>query len=159
MEPAAPIFTDEATVYAGMPNHEAVRHSVGEFVRNQAHTNGLESFWAGLKRGFEGVYHQMSPKHLNRYVNEFSGRHNIRPLDTEEQMSAIARGGVGKRLPYAAHRSAPHAHPALEPRRPQGCARELQGEPAHDEPEAPSPVFDPAFQPLDSFLPWASSDK
>ena len=102
MEPAAPIYTDEATVYAGMPNHEAVRHSVGEFVRNQAHTNGMESFWAGLKRGFEGVYHQMSPKHLGRYVNEFSGRHNIRPLDTEEQMSTIARGGVGKRLPYAA---------------------------------------------------------
>ena len=55
-----------------------------------------------LKGGFEGVYHQMSPKHLGRYVNEFSGRHNIRPLDTEEQMSAIATGGVGKRLPYAA---------------------------------------------------------
>ena len=51
MEPAAPIFTDEATVYAGMPNHEAVRHSVGEFVRGMAHTNGLESFWAGSSCG------------------------------------------------------------------------------------------------------------
>ena len=45
MEPAASIFTDEATVYAGMPNHQAVRHSVGEFVREQAHTNGMESLW------------------------------------------------------------------------------------------------------------------
>ena len=73
MEPGAPIFTDEATVYAGMPNHESVRHSVGEYVRGQAHTNGMESFWSVLKRGFEGVYHHMSPKHLGGYVNEFSG--------------------------------------------------------------------------------------
>ena len=109
MEPAAPIYTDEATVYAGMPNHEAVRHSVGEYVRGQAHTNGMESFWATLKRGFDGVYHQMSAKHLGRYVNEFSGRHNVRPLDTLAQMSAIARGGVGKRLPYAVLIGPPHA--------------------------------------------------
>ena len=102
MEPAAPIFTDEATVYAGMPNHESVRHSVGEYVRGQAHTNGMESFWAGLKRGYEGVYHHMSAKHLGRYVAEFEGRHNSRPLDTADQMAAMARGAEGKRLTYAA---------------------------------------------------------
>ncbi len=102
MAPAAPIFTDEATVYAGMPNHQAVRHSVGEFVRGQAHTNGMESFWAGLKRGYEGVYHHMSAKHLGRYVAEFEGRHNDRPLDTIEQMASMARGAEGKRLTYAA---------------------------------------------------------
>ena len=101
MEPAAPIFTDEATVYAGMPNHDAVRHSVGEYVRGMAHTNGMESFWAGLKRGYEGVYHHMSAKHLGRYVNEFSGRHNTRPLDTIDQMTSMARGAEGKRLRYA----------------------------------------------------------
>ena len=101
MEPAAPIFTDEATVYTGMPNHAAVRHSVGEFVRDQAHTNGMESFWAMLKRGFEGTYHQMSAKHLGRYVTEFEGRHNDRPQDTEDQMRGLARGLAGKRLPYA----------------------------------------------------------
>ena len=102
MAPAAPIFTDEATVYAGMPNHAAVRHSVGEYVREQAHTNGMESFWAGLKRGYEGVYHHMSAKHLGRYVAEFAGRHNDRPLDTEAQMGAMARGAEGKRLTYEA---------------------------------------------------------
>ena len=102
MVPAAPIFTDEATVYAGMPNHQAVRHSVGEYVRGQAHTNGMESFWAGLKRGFEGVYHHMSAKHLGRYVAEFEGRHNTRPLDTERQMAEHGSGGEGKHLPYAA---------------------------------------------------------
>ena len=102
MEPAAPIFTDEHPVYAGMPNHQAVRHSVGEFVRDQAHTNGMESFWAGLKRGYEGVYHHMSAKHLGRYVAEFEGRHNVRPLDTAEQMAAMAARAVGKRLSYEA---------------------------------------------------------
>ena len=100
MEPAAEIYTDEATVYAGMPNHAAVRHSVGEYVREQAHTNGMESFWAALKRGYEGVYHHMSPNHLGRYVKEFSGRHNSRPQDTEEQMRRIAAGMEGKRLQY-----------------------------------------------------------
>ena len=45
-----------------------------------AHTNGIESHWAMLKRGYVGVYHQMSAKHLPRYVAEFEGRHNSRPL-------------------------------------------------------------------------------
>lgn len=102
MEPAAPIFTDEATVYAGMPNHAAVRHSVGEYVRDMAHTNGMESFWAGLKRGYEGVYHHMSAKHLGRYVAEFEGRHNDRPADTIDQMRHMAKGMEGKRLTYEA---------------------------------------------------------
>ena len=73
----------------------------GEYVRGQAHTNGVESFWAVLKRGYYGTYHKMSPKHLNRYVKEFAGRHNIRNLDTIKQMTAIARGLDRKRLPYA----------------------------------------------------------
>ena len=43
-----------------------------------AHTNGIESFWAMLKRAHQGVYHKISPKHLQLYVNEFAGRHGIR---------------------------------------------------------------------------------
>lgn len=66
-----------------------------------AHTNGIESHWAMLKRGYIGTYHQMSPKHLHRYVNEFDGRHNDRPLDTIDQMTAITQGMEGKRLKYA----------------------------------------------------------
>ena len=46
--------------------HEVVKHSVSEYVRGQAHTNGMESFWATLKRGYDGVYHHMSVKHLPR---------------------------------------------------------------------------------------------
>ena len=54
-----------------------------------------------LKRGYHGTYHQMSPKHLGRYVSEFAGRHNQRPLNTADQMGKVAAGLDGKRLPYA----------------------------------------------------------
>ena len=97
----ADIYTDDHGAYRGLPNHETVAHSVGEYVNGQAHTNGIESFWSMLKRGYYGTYHRMSPKHLQRYVNEFSGRHNIRDRDTITQMALISRGMVGKRLRYA----------------------------------------------------------
>ncbi len=96
------VYTDENNSYRGLVNteHETVRHSVGEYVRDQAHTNGIESFWAMLKRGFHGTYHQMSVKHLARYVTEFAGRHNVRDLDTAMQMAMLAKGMAGKRLRY-----------------------------------------------------------
>ena len=72
----------------------------GEYVRKQAHTNGIESFWAILKRGYEGTYHKMSVKHLGRYVGEFSGRHNDRTSDTIDQMRHMVQGVGGKRLRY-----------------------------------------------------------
>ena len=97
----ATVYSDDAKAYSGLPfEHETVRHSVGEYVREQAHTNGMESFWSMLKRGFHGTYHKMSPKHLDRYVAEFSGRHNIRHVDTADQMGAIAWRMAGKRLTY-----------------------------------------------------------
>ena len=98
----AVVYTDEAKAYNGLHRfHAAVKHSVGEYVRDMAHTNGIESHWATLKRGHDGVYHHFSPKHLGRYVNEFSGRHNIRPMDTEAQMTLMVQKSVGKRLRYA----------------------------------------------------------
>ena len=83
-EPGAHVFTDEALGYKGLKgvDHKAVKHSVGEYVDGQAHTNGLESFWSMLKRGYHGTYHKMSVKHLGRYVDEFAGRHNAREADT-----------------------------------------------------------------------------
>jgi len=97
----AMVYTDEHKSYSGLPyEHESVNHSVGEYVRKQAHTNGIESFWAVLKRGYTGTYHRMSPKHLNRYVTEFAGRHNVREMDTIDQMALLAKGMAGKKLPY-----------------------------------------------------------
>ena len=105
--PGATLFTDEnrgyvhlGDEYGGEYKHESVKHSAKEYVKNQAHTNGIESFWALLKRGYYGTFHKMSRKHLHRYVAEFSGRHNIRPLDTLDQIVAMSDGMNGKRLKY-----------------------------------------------------------
>lgn len=100
IEPGAKVYTDEAHAYRGLLNHESVKHSVGEYVRAQAHTNGVESFWATMKRGFNGTYYRMSPKHLHRYVDEFAGRFNDRPYDTIDQMEMMVRGMEGKQLRY-----------------------------------------------------------
>ena len=81
-------------------DHQSVRHGTGEYVRHMAHINGMESFWATLKRAHKGTFHKISPKHLQRYVTEFSGRHNDREVDTIDQMARIARSMVGKRLRY-----------------------------------------------------------
>ena len=99
--PDATVYTDEAKAYKGMPfEHESVRHSTGEYVKDMEHTNGIESFWAMLKRAHKGTFHKMSAKHLQRYVNEFAGRHNIRDADTIDQMQSMVAGMVGKRLMY-----------------------------------------------------------
>ncbi len=94
------IYTDEATVYKGLPNHESVRHSHDEYVRGDVHTAGIDSFWSMLKRGHKGTYHKMSAKHLDRYVKEFAGRQNQRELDTLAQIESMAKGMEGKRLKY-----------------------------------------------------------
>ena len=94
------IYTDTSTSYSGLPNRKAVAHTVGQYVDGQAHTNGLESFWSMMKRGYHGTYHKMSPEHLHRYVAEFEGRHNQRPLDTVKQMKSMVRGTEDKRLKY-----------------------------------------------------------
>ncbi len=99
-EPGAHIYTDEHTSYRGLPNHITVKHSAGEFVHGMAHTNGVESFWSLLKCSYHGTFHKMSVKHLGRYVDEFAGRHNIRGLDTIDQMRQVVRGMDGKRLRY-----------------------------------------------------------
>ena len=97
------VYTDGHSAYKGLGhdlNHEAVQHTVGEYVRDEVHTNGMESFWSMLKRGYYGTYHKMSFKHLRRYITEFAARHNVRDLDTIDQMAALAKGMEGKRLRY-----------------------------------------------------------
>ncbi len=93
-------YTDENRSYRGLSNHKSVNHSMGKWVDEMAHTNGIESFWSMFKRGFHGTYHKMSHKHLHRYIIEFSERHNLRPMDTISQMKTLAGNMDGKRLTY-----------------------------------------------------------
>ena len=83
-----------------MDRHESVNRAAGQYARGMAHTNGMESFWSLLDRGYTGIYHHISAKHLPRYVNEFAGRHNIRNMDTADMMVALVRDMVGRRLTY-----------------------------------------------------------
>jgi transposase-like protein len=99
----ATVVTDAFASYRGLEDaytHKTVNHSVGEYVRDQAHTNGIESFWALLKRGHYGIYHMMSVKHLHRYVDEFSFRHNTKQAGTMGFIQATVTRMVGKRLSY-----------------------------------------------------------
>ena len=97
----ATVYTDEAKAYKTLPfNHDSVKHSLQEYVKGDVHTNGIESLWSMLKRAHKGTFHKLSPKHLDRYVQEFAGRHNIREQDTLEQMGAIIGAMNGSKLRY-----------------------------------------------------------
>lgn len=100
VSPEATVYTDGSSSYRNRRNHEAVHHSRGEYVRGDVHTNGVESFWATLKRAYKGTFHWLSTKHLQRYVNEFVARHNLRGTDTRERMRYAILGMVGRRLMY-----------------------------------------------------------
>lgn len=101
VEIEAAVYTDDSRVYQGLlHDHEAVVHSIMEYVRGDCHTNGVESFWSMLKRAHKGTFHKMSPKHLNRYVQEFVARHNMRESDTLDQMGETVARFVGRRLLY-----------------------------------------------------------
>ena len=100
VKPGAAIYTDEHAGYNGLPNHETVAHSAGEYVRGDVHTNGIEGQWSLFRRGIYGTFHHISPKHTGRYAKEFAGRRNIREFDTETQIRTIIAQMVGKRLKW-----------------------------------------------------------
>ena len=100
-KPRAIKYTDENAAYIGLPTHISVSHGTGEYVRNEAHVNGVESFWSVMKRGYHGVYHRISVRHLHRYVGEFCGRHNIREKGTVDQIRHLFASMIGKRLMYS----------------------------------------------------------
>ena len=78
IEKDSTVMTDEAKVYEGIKFgvHGIVTHSQSEYVKGEFSTNEIESVWAILKRGWKGIYHHMSPKHLQLYVNEYCFRLN-----------------------------------------------------------------------------------
>ena len=101
------VMTDEAKVYAkiekGFAGHETVSHSIGEYVRGDAHTNTVENYFSILKRGITGTYHHVSQQHLRRYLAEFDFRHNERAalgVEDKERTERALLGVVGKRLLY-----------------------------------------------------------
>lgn len=99
------VCTDEYRSYNGLQtsyNHLRVNHSGGQYVDGIANTNSIENFWSIFKRGFIGVYHQMSPGHLFRYVDEFSFRHNLTKLTCMEIMNRVFFNTNAKRLTYKA---------------------------------------------------------
>jgi transposase-like protein len=84
-------------------SHDVVNHGIGEYVRGDAHTNTVESYFAILKRGVVGTFHHVSPQHLKRYVGEFDYRYNTRTalgFSDAERFTAAIPGIVGKRLTY-----------------------------------------------------------
>lgn len=100
------LHTDEAAAYRGLNGlffkSESVNHSAGEYVRGAVTTNGIESVWAVMKRGLHGVYHHASPKHLNRYVSEFTFRLNEGNVKqpTLTRLNAMIAASTGRRITY-----------------------------------------------------------
>ncbi len=101
----AALMTDESALYAEVgaefASHETVCHSAEEYVRGDVHTNTMDGYWGLFKRGMRGVYQHCGEQHLQRYLDEFSFRHNARSkLGVEDtQRAALAiKGMSGKRL-------------------------------------------------------------
>ncbi|MGB4967631.1 MAG: IS1595 family transposase [Candidatus Saccharimonadales bacterium] len=100
----ATIYTDEHMPYRTLPKlgfkHESVNHGVKEFVNGMASTNTAESFWSYLKRGINGIYHHVSPKHLQLYCDEYSYRWNTRTMTDGERFEDWFSHVNGRRLTY-----------------------------------------------------------
>jgi transposase-like protein len=104
VEKGATVFTDEANAYSALQAdyaHEVINHGEA-YVRENVHINGIENFWALLKRTLSGTYVSVEPFHLFRYLDEQSFRYNNRgPMNDEQRFTYAMRKIVGKRLTYA----------------------------------------------------------
>ena len=80
------IYTDELASYNLVQKlgytHRRVCHGKGEYARGLTHVNTVEGFWSLVKRGINGVYHAVSPKYLQTYLNEYGFRYNHRKSET-----------------------------------------------------------------------------
>ena len=109
VDPSSTIHTDDLASYHGIGQHfegghSTVRHTAGEYAVRAfgqvIHTNTAESFFALIKRGHYGTFHQWSKKHLHRYCDEFSFRWNLRDVSDGERTVIAIMGSSGKRLMY-----------------------------------------------------------
>jgi len=103
VRPEARFMTDESKLYSHLEGrgfeHQIVIHSNKEWVRGDCHTQSIDSFWGLLKRGIIGSFHQVSIKHLDRYITEFADRFNNRS-NQELFLITIAALVLGIPLPY-----------------------------------------------------------
>ncbi len=86
------LYTDNASVYKKLHksyNHGSVDHALSVYVDGEVHTNTIENFWSILKRGIYGIYHQVSDKHITRYLDEFAARFNTRDLTPQERFDGF----------------------------------------------------------------------
>ncbi len=106
VQKGATMVTDGFSMYAFLSKgteftHVIVDHSKGEYVKSGFHTNGIENFWSLLKRGIIGIFHQVSPWHLQRYCDEFAARYNSRKIKDNERFDIALQNSNG-RLTYNA---------------------------------------------------------
>ena len=98
------LSTDEVHFYRPVEGDRKihVNHSVSEYVNEMASTNGIESVWAEIKRGYYGTYHHFSKKHIDRYINEFTFRLNEGNcwISTMDRIRSLSQSSQGKRLTY-----------------------------------------------------------
>jgi transposase-like protein len=98
------IYTDGNPSYRGIgeeyAGHESVNHSAKEYARGDVNTNTVESSFALVKRGIVGIYHNVSKKHLHRYIWQYDFLWNNRELNDGERMVATIQAAEGKRLMY-----------------------------------------------------------
>lgn len=98
------VCTDDHKGYSNLYgyHHLTVKHSAGEFVNGMASTNGIESVWAVLKRGYHGTFHHFSVKHLAKYVDEFTYRLNEGnvKIHTMDRIKSLVNRMSGKNLTY-----------------------------------------------------------
>ena len=95
------MVTDGYAMYAYLKNsneftHVVVDHSKGEYVKGGFHTNGIENFWSLLKRGIIGIFHQVSPWHLQRYCDEFAARYNTRKITDRDRFELSIQNSAGR---------------------------------------------------------------
>lgn len=100
------LCTDDSSMYNGLANYKrmSVNHSAKQYVDGMASTNGIESVWAVLKRGYYGIYHQFTVKHMQRYVDEFAFRLNEGrcTVHTMDRINALVAKTDGVRITYKA---------------------------------------------------------